>query len=164
MIPNSTSYSANGFGCFFVVRNLLYKHCTNKFQPSTKLKPCSRFGGAYNYNLIVCCRNSGNVLPLSARGSQFVNINTDVTWRSTFSGMASILLKLLTKSLPPSFQANLLSHHLDSISNNFAMFAFLNSRCCCCCIYDRLTFFLQMSKELRQISSVGLKFCCFCLK
>jgi hypothetical protein len=35
--------------------------------------------------------------------------------------MASILLKLLTKSLPPSFQANLLSHHLDSISYNFAI-------------------------------------------
>jgi hypothetical protein len=88
---------------------------------STKLKPCCRFGGAYNYNLIVCCKNSGNVSSLSAWGSQFININTNVTWRSTFSGMASILLKLLTKSLPPSFQANLLSHHLDSISYNFAI-------------------------------------------
>jgi hypothetical protein len=140
--------------------------CTNivqtSFNPSTKLKPCCRFGGAYNYNLIVCniVRNSGNVSSLSAKGSQFVNINTKVTW-NTFSGMASILLKLLTKSLPPSFQAKLLSHHLDSISNNFAILAFLNPRCCCCCIYDGPTFFLQMSKELRQISSVGLKFVAF---
>jgi hypothetical protein len=134
------------------------------FKHNIKLKPCCRFGGTYNYNLIVCCRNSGNVSSLSARDSQFVNINTNVTWRSTFSGMASILLKLLTKSLPTSFQANLLSHHLDSISNNFAILAFFNSRWWCCCIYDDITFFLQMSKELWQISSVGLKNCCFCLK
>ncbi len=125
---------------------LLWRIVQTSFKPNTKLKPCCRFGGAYNYNLIVCCMNSGNVSSLFARSSQFVNINTKITWRSTFSGMASILLKLLTKSLPTSFQANLLFYHLDSISNNFAILAFLNSRCCCCCIYDGLTFFLQTSK------------------
>jgi hypothetical protein len=54
-----------------------------------------------------------------------------LTQRNTLSGMGSIILKLLIKSLcPSSFQANFSYHHLNSISNTYAILIFLNFRCC----------------------------------
>ncbi len=84
-----------------------------------------------------------------------------LTQRNTLNGMGSILLKLLIKSLhPSSFQANFSYHHLDSISNTYAILIFLNSRCL---LYIQATYevrtsfyfilFLVLFKELRQIKN-----------
>jgi hypothetical protein len=60
------------FGWFFHCGNLAGKI---GFNPGTLLEVCCGFGGAYNYNVNVTCRDSGNV-SLSTGGTQFVNIST----------------------------------------------------------------------------------------